>query len=283
MAKTRCHECGLDYEPGVDRDPCIGEVPGAYSACCGHGNPDHARILFGEPGHCELRLTGGAALGEFERLRDSGCAGRREAEVPDVRRAPLDRRRPLPRLPDLPHARLRDRPLDRGALRDPRSRPGRRAFPPDERAVALPARLLPRQPARHARQGAPALALEPDLLPRRPALPAPEVGQGPVLRQHHQRRGRRPRRVRRLGRRGPPGRPPAGHADHPAHGALRGPDRQRLDGPAPDDRARGLRRRHPGDRPAQDLPARRRLHRARHGRGQVPARAAHDVHPPGPD
>jgi hypothetical protein len=70
--KTRCHECGLDYEPGVDRDPCIGEVPGAYSACCGHGNVEHARILFGEPGECRLKLTGQAALEELDLLRDSG-------------------------------------------------------------------------------------------------------------------------------------------------------------------------------------------------------------------
>jgi hypothetical protein len=73
MAKSRCHECGLDYEPGVERDPCIGPVPGAYSVCCGHGNVEHARILFGSnPGVCERRLVGQSAIEHLDRLSDSG-------------------------------------------------------------------------------------------------------------------------------------------------------------------------------------------------------------------
>lgn len=67
-----CRECGAQYEPGVDIDPCIGRVPGAYSACCGHGNPEHARILYGEPGDCLLKTTGQEAIDVFDRLRASG-------------------------------------------------------------------------------------------------------------------------------------------------------------------------------------------------------------------
>lgn len=69
--KQRCHECGLDYEKGVEIDPCIGCVPGAYSACCGHGNVEHARILYGEPGNA-ARVVGAVALAVFDDLRASG-------------------------------------------------------------------------------------------------------------------------------------------------------------------------------------------------------------------
>jgi hypothetical protein len=70
-----CRECGASYRPGVEIDPCIGRVPGAYSACCGHGNPDHARILYGEPGNA-ARVVGAVALAVFADLRASGIWSR---------------------------------------------------------------------------------------------------------------------------------------------------------------------------------------------------------------
>ena len=43
-----CKKCGRTFEgsnPG-DADPCLGELPGVDSACCGHGERDRSYIRF---------------------------------------------------------------------------------------------------------------------------------------------------------------------------------------------------------------------------------------------
>lgn len=42
---ARCRSCKLVGKPGLEPDPCIGELPGATSACCGHGG-SHFYVTF---------------------------------------------------------------------------------------------------------------------------------------------------------------------------------------------------------------------------------------------
>ena len=43
-----CKKCGALFEGSNegDADPCLGELPGADNACCGHGVPSQAYIRF---------------------------------------------------------------------------------------------------------------------------------------------------------------------------------------------------------------------------------------------
>jgi hypothetical protein len=41
-----CPACRRVYEPGVEPDPCLGQLPGVRGACCGHGDPAGAYIGF---------------------------------------------------------------------------------------------------------------------------------------------------------------------------------------------------------------------------------------------
>lgn len=45
-----CSACGVEYNKGLAPDPCIGTLPDpVVSACCGHGNDEHASVVFGGP------------------------------------------------------------------------------------------------------------------------------------------------------------------------------------------------------------------------------------------
>lgn len=45
--KRPCGHCGLygNSNDGLP-DPCLGQLPGVTSACCGHGDPSQAYICF---------------------------------------------------------------------------------------------------------------------------------------------------------------------------------------------------------------------------------------------
>ena len=45
-----CARCG-QMETPEGHDPCIANLPGVINACCGHGNPDEAYVMF-EDGRC---------------------------------------------------------------------------------------------------------------------------------------------------------------------------------------------------------------------------------------
>ena len=40
-----CYECG-EKAKRFEPDPCLGNLPGVTSACCGHGNPNKAYVQF---------------------------------------------------------------------------------------------------------------------------------------------------------------------------------------------------------------------------------------------
>jgi len=44
-ADRPCSHCGLTPTP-QGPDPCLGHLPGVRAACCGHGDPNQAYILF---------------------------------------------------------------------------------------------------------------------------------------------------------------------------------------------------------------------------------------------
>jgi len=41
-----CAHCGKDFKHSFDVDPCLGILPGVKQACCGHGVPEEAYIIF---------------------------------------------------------------------------------------------------------------------------------------------------------------------------------------------------------------------------------------------
>lgn len=41
-----CRRCKRSYRPGIDPDPCLGELPGVLHACCGHGDPHMSYVVF---------------------------------------------------------------------------------------------------------------------------------------------------------------------------------------------------------------------------------------------
>jgi len=43
-----CKKCGEEFKEidGVEVDPCLGKLPGVINACCGHGKPEEAYIMF---------------------------------------------------------------------------------------------------------------------------------------------------------------------------------------------------------------------------------------------
>lgn len=56
-----CPRCGKRREHGRQFDPCLGELPNVYSACCGHGVVEPYVNIIGE----FKRLTGAEALNWF--------------------------------------------------------------------------------------------------------------------------------------------------------------------------------------------------------------------------
>lgn len=41
-----CAKCQQEYKPGLEPDPCLGELPGVEGACCGHGVRSKAYVQF---------------------------------------------------------------------------------------------------------------------------------------------------------------------------------------------------------------------------------------------
>lgn len=55
-----CGHCGQDWGVSL-HDPCLGRIDGATEACCGHGDPAAAYVLFGDG----RRLEGTACQGRL--------------------------------------------------------------------------------------------------------------------------------------------------------------------------------------------------------------------------
>ncbi|KKN03224.1 hypothetical protein LCGC14_1109780 [marine sediment metagenome] len=60
-AERPCGVCLVATGPS-GHDPCIGEVPGAINACCGHGNDDEAYVQYPDG----VRLDGMDAMRVFQ-------------------------------------------------------------------------------------------------------------------------------------------------------------------------------------------------------------------------
>jgi hypothetical protein len=80
---NRCLACDRQITDGPD--PCIGMIPGVAGACCGHGNPGRAYVVWGGMQKQTFRehfnpaapitkvsLRGSAALTFFNLIRERG-------------------------------------------------------------------------------------------------------------------------------------------------------------------------------------------------------------------
>lgn len=65
---TPCRQCGREYLPGEEPDPCLGELPGVAEACCGHGDQRKGYVMF----------TNGVLLRGFRRVEKHDLTQRRK-------------------------------------------------------------------------------------------------------------------------------------------------------------------------------------------------------------